>query len=126
MAGVSITYDFLLNCLFVQPCLSQSQSLCLGTKITVPKMLMEHLKTVGKESIHKCRWPDGQSTLTTVLKMPLKGASSLTREEYTLIGGTIGLPGKQQPRPDARTMSWWCPPVSPLIQQEYVHLIEQI
>ena len=26
-----------------------------------------------------------------------KGASSLTREEYTLIGGTIGLPGKQQP-----------------------------
>lgn len=25
-----------------------------------------------------------------------KGAFSLTREEYTLIGGTIGLPGKQQ------------------------------
>lgn len=50
VAGVSTgLYDSLLNCLFVQPWFSQSQSLCLGTKITVPKkaMLKEHLETVG-------------------------------------------------------------------------------
>lgn len=46
----------------------RSQSLCLGTKITVPKkaMLKEHLETVGsREYPYKCRWPDGQSTLST-------------------------------------------------------------